>query len=266
VEMSRQVEQVERQVREHGLAYLTMPPKALASCVVAEYVNAYALARKAGEAEGVQRLWRGMARLAGLMVMLFNEAECPHRASSWLAAADEAAEVVDDPGLECWLRALAARTACERGRYTEAAIIAGKARDIAPETVGAVLAQAVRTVAWAELGRSSEALASLKHTDEAYARLGPGDTAASMFGYPRGLRHHHRGQVFATLGMAPAGRLALQAALRCYPAEALRARTEVALDLARCGGQAALREAKAALERLPAAHRTARLARRLEER
>ncbi|MFL6074818.1 MAG: hypothetical protein ACJ73S_15590 [Mycobacteriales bacterium] len=252
---------VERQVRGYGLAYLSMPPRGLAACVVAEYVNAYTLVREGGKAAEVRRLWGGMARSAGLLVMLFNEAECPHRASSWLAAADEAAEAAGDPELACWVRALAVRTACERGRYTEALIMAGKAIQIAPDTVGAVLAQATQALAWAELGRSSQALASLKYSDQAYARLAAADTVASMLGYPRGLRHHHRGQVFAVLGMAPAGRLALQAALRCYPAGALRARTEVALDLVRCDGHRALPQANEALERLPAAHRTERLAR-----
>jgi tetratricopeptide (TPR) repeat protein len=246
------------------LAYLSMPPKGLAACVTAEYVNAYTLAREGGEAEEVRRVWGGMARLAGLMVMLFNEAECPHRASSWLAAADEAGEAAGDPELECWLRALAVRTAYERGRYTEALIMAGKAIQIAPDTVGAVLAQATQALAWVELGRSSQALASLRYADEAYARLPAANTVASMLGYPQGLRHHHRGQVHAALGVAPAGRLALQAALRCYPAGALRARTEVAFDLARCDGRKASRQAKAALDRLPAVHRTARLARLAE--
>jgi tetratricopeptide (TPR) repeat protein len=263
VEISQRVEQTERQVRGYGLAYLTMPPKGLAACVVAEYVNAYTLIRAGGEADCVRRMYRAMGRLAGLMVMLFNEAECPHRASSWLAAADEAGEAAGDAELDCWLRALAVRTAYERGRYTEALIIAGKAIQIAPDTVGAVLAEATQALAWAERGESSRALASLKHADDSYARLPATDTVASMLCYPRGLRHHHRGQVYAVLGMAPAGRLALQAALRCYPTGALRARTEVALDLVRCDGHAT-----DTLERLPAVHRTARLARlatRLED-
>jgi tetratricopeptide (TPR) repeat protein len=264
--MSRRVEQAERQVREYGLAYLTMPPRGLAACVVAEYVNAYGLVGDGGEAVYRRRVYRVMARLAGLMVMLFNEAECPHRASSWLAAADEAGEAAGDGELECWLRALAARTAYERGRYTEAAIIAGRALKIAPDTVGAVLARTTQTLAWAGLGRPDEALGSLKYADESYACLPAGDTVASMLAYPRGLRHHHRGQVFTVLGMVPAGRLALQAALRCYPVGALRARAEVAFDVARCDGHAGLRQAKAALDRLPAVHRTARLARLLEDR
>jgi tetratricopeptide (TPR) repeat protein len=183
-----------------------------------------------------------------------------------LAAADEAGEAAGDPVLDCWLRALAARTAYERGRYTEASIIAGKAIQIAPGTVGAVLARATQTLAWAGLGRSDEALGSLKYADESYACLPAADTVASMLVYPRGLRHHHRGQVLTVLGMVPAGRLALRAALRCYPAGALRACTEVAFDLARCDGDAGLRQAKDALDRLPAVHRTARLARLLEDR
>src|SRR4051794_24853709 len=174
--MSRRVEQVERQVRGYGLAYLTMPPEGLAACVVAEYVNAYSLTRGGGEADHVRRVHRVMGELAGVMGMLFNEAECPHRASSWLAAADEAGEAGGDPELECWLRALAVRTAYERGRYTEALIMAGKAIQIAPDTVGAVLAKATEALAWVELGQSSQALASLKSADEAYARLPAANT------------------------------------------------------------------------------------------
>lgn len=264
--MSRRVEQAERQVRGYGLAYLTMPPRGLAACVVAEYVNAYDLMREGGQVDEVRRVYRVMARLAGLMVMLFNEAECPHRSSSWLAAAGEAGEAVGDPALGCWLRALEARTAYERGKHTSALRIGEEAAEIAPGTVGAVSAEAMRTLALAELGRTDEALASLHDADKAFARLSVADTVASMLGYPRGLRHHHRGQVYAALGMAPAGRLALQDALRCYPAGALRARTEVAYDLARCDGHTGPRKAKAALEQLPAAHRTARLVRLLEDR
>jgi hypothetical protein len=50
---------------------------------VAEYVNAYGLVGDGRQTVDRRRVYRVMARLAGLMVMLFNEAECPHR-GVWL--------------------------------------------------------------------------------------------------------------------------------------------------------------------------------------
>jgi hypothetical protein len=133
-----------------------------------------------------------------------------------------------------------------------------------------VLAEAARTLAWAERGQSSEALASLGRADRAYSGLAEDQTGPGVLGYAEMLRHHHRGRVFAVLGMPVLGRYALASALGCCPPAAVRARAEVEVELVHCamqeeGWPLVAARAEAIMDRLPVEQRTARLARRVRE-
>ncbi|MFL6077345.1 MAG: hypothetical protein ACJ73S_28625, partial [Mycobacteriales bacterium] len=221
-----------------------------------------------GPPERQRRLYRVRARLAGLLAMVFGEAERPRQVDGWLSAADDAAQAAGDPVLGCWVGALTVWAACERGEYVEALEIAEEVIEMAP--AGAVLAEAARTLAWAERGQSSEALASLGRADQAYAHLGEDQTGHGVLGYAEVLRHQHRGRVFAVLGMPVLGRYALASAWGCCPVEAVRMRAQIEVDLARCaiqedGWPAVAPRAEAIIDRLPVEQRTARLARQVRE-
>jgi hypothetical protein len=259
------VERAEAQARGYGSAYLLRPPLRLLTGVVGAYSDT-AQMMDAGAGDEMRRLHRARGQLAGLIALLFAEAERPKQVTSWLMAAEREADAAGDAELGCWVTALLAQAACDE----RALLIAGGAIDVAAGSVGGVLAEAVRTVAWAERGQSSEALASLRRADEAYERLGKDRTGPSMLGYPAGSRHQHRADAHAALRMAVLSRHALVAALDAYPDGALRARAEVEIGLARCdlyeyGYQVARRRVEAALAALPDEHRTARLGRLARE-
>jgi hypothetical protein len=128
---TRWVEEVEARARGYGLVYWSRPPLWLVTAVAGEYSDACRAVHE-GPPEQQRRLHRVRARLAGLLAMVFGEAERAKQVDVWLTAADDAALAAGDPVLGCWVEALTAWAACERGEYVEALEIAEEVIEAAP--------------------------------------------------------------------------------------------------------------------------------------
>jgi transcriptional regulator with XRE-family HTH domain len=218
----------------HGRAYKTRPPVPFLADVVADFAEVQLLTDRRLPAGARRDLCAVAARLAGLVGMAMVDLGDYREARGWIHTARLAADETGDRTLRAWV---AAREALAHLYFGDPGGAAGSARQaelLARNAVCGAAAQApaLAARAAAALGDAETVRTSLRHAEEAYARVG--EQGDGVFSFTEAQLHFYTSHALTTIGSTAPARTEQDAALAGFAPDEWLDPVLVRLDRAGC--------------------------------